>query len=68
MPNRLVAVGYFFMSGKVRILVGRTDRIRENDSTRRTRWHRAALTEHYGLTDEVLDSIINYDIKYRMGR
>ena len=24
--------------------------------------------EHYGLTDEELDFIINYDIKYRMGR
>ena len=27
-----------------------------------------ALAEHYGLTDEELDFIINYDIKYRMGR
>ena len=26
------------------------------------------LAEHYGLTDEELDFIINYDIKYRMGR
>ena len=25
------------------------------------------LAEHYGLTDEELDYIINYDIKYRMG-
>jgi hypothetical protein len=25
------------------------------------------LAEHYGLTDEELDSIVNYDIKYRMG-
>ena len=25
------------------------------------------LAEHYGFTDEELDSIINYDIKYRMG-
>ena len=25
------------------------------------------LVEHYGLTDEELDFIINYDIKYRMG-
>ena len=24
--------------------------------------------EHYGLTEEELDFIINYDIKYRMGR
>jgi hypothetical protein len=26
------------------------------------------LAEHYGLTDEELDFITNYDIKYRMGR
>ena len=26
------------------------------------------LSEHYGFTDEELDFIINYDIKYRMGR
>jgi hypothetical protein len=26
-----------------------------------------ALAEHYGFTDEELDYIINYDIKYRMG-
>jgi hypothetical protein len=25
------------------------------------------LTQHYGFTDEELDFIINYDIKYRMG-
>jgi hypothetical protein len=25
------------------------------------------LAVHYGLTDEELDFIINYDIKYRMG-
>jgi hypothetical protein len=25
-------------------------------------------TAHYGFTDEELDFIINYDIKYRMGR
>ena len=24
------------------------------------------LTKHYGFTDEELDFIINYDIKYRM--
>ena len=23
---------------------------------------------HYGFTDEELDFIINYDVKYRMGR
>lgn len=27
-----------------------------------------ALANHYGLTEEELDFIINYDIKYRMGR
>lgn len=27
-----------------------------------------ALARHYGLTEEELDFIINYDIKYRMGR
>ena len=26
------------------------------------------LAEHYGFTDEELDFIMNYDIKYRMGR
>lgn len=26
------------------------------------------LTEHYGFTEEELDFIINYDIKYRMGK
>ena len=26
------------------------------------------LAEHYGFTDEELDFIINYDIKYRLGR
>jgi len=25
------------------------------------------LAQHYGFTDVVLDFIINYDIKYRMG-
>ena len=25
------------------------------------------LGEHYGFTEEELDFIINYDIKYRMG-
>lgn len=27
-----------------------------------------ALAKHYGLTPEELDFIINYDIKYRLGR
>ncbi len=26
------------------------------------------LAKHYGFTDEELDFLINYDIKYRMGR
>ena len=26
------------------------------------------LAGHYGFTEEELDFIINYDIKYRMGR
>jgi hypothetical protein len=26
------------------------------------------LARHYGFTDEELDSIINYDIKYRLGQ
>lgn len=26
------------------------------------------LQQHYGFTDEELDFIINYDIKYRLGR
>lgn len=26
------------------------------------------LARHFGFTEEELDSIINYDIKYRMGR
>ncbi len=28
----------------------------------------SVLACHYGFTDEELDFIINYDIKYRMGR
>jgi len=26
------------------------------------------LAQHYGFTEEELDFIINYDIKYRMGK
>ncbi|MBW2570717.1 MAG: hypothetical protein JRE47_15500 [Deltaproteobacteria bacterium] len=26
------------------------------------------FTQHYGFTEEELDFIINYDIKYRMGK
>ena len=29
--------------------------------------HRALLAKHHGFTEEELDFIINYDIKYRMG-
>ena len=36
------------------------------------RWKRRqfdrVLAKHYGFTDEELDFIINYDIKYRMGK
>jgi hypothetical protein len=28
----------------------------------------SVLARHYGFTDEELDFIINYDIKYRLGR
>jgi hypothetical protein len=28
----------------------------------------SVLARHYGFTEEELDFIINYDIKYRMGR
>ena len=28
----------------------------------------SVLAKHYGFTNEELDFIINYDIKYRMGR
>ena len=27
----------------------------------------AALTEHFGLTDEEFDFVVNYDLKYRIG-
>ena len=27
----------------------------------------SVLAEHYGFTEEELDFIVNYDIKYRMG-
>jgi len=30
--------------------------------------HDRVLAAHYGLTEVELDFIINYDIKYRMGR
>jgi hypothetical protein len=29
---------------------------------------REMLARHYGFTDQELDFIINYDIKYRLGR
>ena len=28
----------------------------------------AVLAQHYGFTEEELDFILNYDIKYRLGR
>ncbi len=28
----------------------------------------SVLAQHYGFTEEELDFIINYDIKYRMGK
>ena len=28
----------------------------------------AVLAKHYGFTEEELDFILNYDIKYRFGR
>ena len=30
--------------------------------------HRERLAAHYGFTTEELDFILNYDIKYRLGR
>jgi hypothetical protein len=34
-----------------------------------TRWERGYHpAQHYGFTHEELDFIINYDIKYRMGK
>lgn len=30
-------------------------------------FHNIFLASHYGFTEEELDFIINYDIKYRMG-
>ena len=42
-----------YLVGKSKGLIDQIDRV---------------LAEHYGFTDEELDFIINYDIKYRMGR
>ncbi len=36
--------------------------------TARTHATKGVLAKHYGFTDEELDFIINYDIKYRMGQ
>ena len=33
-----------------------------------TRFDRSRLAGHYGFTAEELDFILNYDIKYRLGR
>ena len=48
---------------------------RDNAIAPRCRQRRAAgaranavLARHYGFTDEELEFIINYDIKYRMGK
>ena len=42
-----------FFAGKSKTVIDEVDRV---------------LAKHYGFTDEELDFIINYDIKYRMGR
>lgn len=45
--------------------------VAEADQSGRSKSHedfRRVLARHYGFTDEELDFIINYDIKYRMGR
>jgi hypothetical protein len=42
-----------FYGGKSKIIIDEIDRV---------------LAKHYGLTNEELDFIINYDIKYRMGQ
>ncbi len=39
-------------------------RFREAQDTRKAT---SALASHYAFTDEELDFIVNYDIKYRMG-
>jgi hypothetical protein len=31
-------------------------------------FHKCVIAQHYGFTEEELDDLINYDIKYRMGR
>ncbi len=37
-------------------------------STRSRVDHRGKIAGHYGVTAEELDFILNYDIKYRLGR
>ena len=44
---------YIDLSNQLRLIIDEIDR---------------SLAEHYGFTDEELDFIINYDIKYRMGQ
>jgi hypothetical protein len=39
-----------------------------NDARGKLRISSLCLVQHYSFTDEELDFIINYDIKYRMGR
>ena len=36
--------------------------------TARAHATKGVLAKHYGFTNEDMDFIINYDIKYRMGR
>jgi hypothetical protein len=51
-PSRLIEKLLNFLIGKSKSIIDEIDRI---------------LAKHYGFTDEELDFIINYDIKYRMG-
>ena len=51
------------MSGRIRF---QTFKPRHQKADHRR--NRPILARHYGFTDEELDFIINYDIKYRMGQ
>ena len=50
--NRQIVIEKQFFPAKSKTIIDEIDR---------------ALAQHYGFTDEELDFIINYDIKYRMG-
>ena len=50
--NRQIVIEKQFFPAKSKPIIDEIDRV---------------LAQHYGLTDEELDFIINYDIKYRMG-